>query len=233
MADRHLSSAQAVRPGEGDCWNKIGVRGDRSCPELATYIHCRNCPVYASAAAQLLDRPLPDDYRAAATEHFAATKTVAEATTESVVLFRVGLEWLALPTAMFQEIAAVRPIHSLPHRRGGAVLGLGNVRGELIVCVSLARALAIEPVPAAGAGEGASRAHQRLLVVHRDGQRIAFPVDEVHGVHRFHRRALQAVPATVARATAAHTAAVLRWREHTVGCLDAERLWATLNRNLA
>jgi chemotaxis-related protein WspD len=148
------------------------------------------------------------------------------------VLFRVGLEWLALPTALFQEIAALRPIHSLPHRRGGAVLGLGNVRGELIVCLSLAHVLAIEPVPAGGA-EGVSRAHQRLLVIQRDGQRIAFPVDEVHGVHRFHRRELQAVPATVARAAAAHTAAVLRWRDHTVGCLDDARLWATLNRSLA
>lgn len=34
-----------------DCWNRIGVRGDGSCPRLAGYIHCRNCPVHDAAAA--------------------------------------------------------------------------------------------------------------------------------------------------------------------------------------
>ena len=37
-------------PGVGDCWNTIGVSGDRSCPELNTHIHCRSCPVFAAAA---------------------------------------------------------------------------------------------------------------------------------------------------------------------------------------
>src|SRR4029077_5730556 len=27
-----------------DCWNRIGVRGDASCPELKHHVHCRNCP---------------------------------------------------------------------------------------------------------------------------------------------------------------------------------------------
>ena len=39
-----------------DCWNRIGVRGDGSCPRLAGYIHCRNCPVHDAAAARVLDR---------------------------------------------------------------------------------------------------------------------------------------------------------------------------------
>ena len=40
-----------------------------------------------------------------------------------------------------------RLIHSLPHRRQGIVLGLVNVRGELLICVSLARLLGIVPDP--------------------------------------------------------------------------------------
>ena len=47
-----------------DCWNRIGVRGDASCPELKQYGHCRNCPVFASAALTLLDRELPAGYAA-------------------------------------------------------------------------------------------------------------------------------------------------------------------------
>ena len=41
-----------------DCWNKIGVWGNQECPELERVIHCRNCPVYSSAAARLLDENL-------------------------------------------------------------------------------------------------------------------------------------------------------------------------------
>jgi hypothetical protein len=47
-----------------DCWNRIGVRGDASCPELAEHAHCRNCPVFATAALALLDRELPAGYAA-------------------------------------------------------------------------------------------------------------------------------------------------------------------------
>src|SRR2546422_1979826 len=45
-------------------------------------------------------------------------------------------------TTLFRSIAEVaerRVIHSLPHRRTGIVLGVVNVRGELLVCVSLGR----------------------------------------------------------------------------------------------
>jgi len=45
-----------------DCWNEIGVRGDRSCPRLKEHGHCRNCPVFSSAAAVRLDAQLPTDY---------------------------------------------------------------------------------------------------------------------------------------------------------------------------
>ncbi|HBP1772226.1 TPA: chemotaxis protein CheW, partial [Pseudomonas aeruginosa] len=33
-----------------DCWNRIGVHGDKSCERLAEHVHCRNCEVYAAAA---------------------------------------------------------------------------------------------------------------------------------------------------------------------------------------
>ena len=52
------------KPGDGDCWNQIGVSGDRSCPELETFIHCRNCPVFAAAARTFFDRPAPEGYLA-------------------------------------------------------------------------------------------------------------------------------------------------------------------------
>ncbi|CAB3761662.1 chemotaxis protein CheW [Paraburkholderia solisilvae] len=49
-----------------DCWNRIGTRGDQSCPALAEWTRCLNCPVFERAAARLLDRPLADAADAAA-----------------------------------------------------------------------------------------------------------------------------------------------------------------------
>ena len=53
-----------------DCWNRIGTRGDQSCPQLPTYTRCLNCPVFEQGAAALLDRALSqDDLEAAARAH--------------------------------------------------------------------------------------------------------------------------------------------------------------------
>lgn len=214
-----------------DCWNRIGVRGDRSCPELKTHIHCRNCPVHAAAVATLLDRALPADHLERWTEHFAQPPVRHEAGLNAIVIFRIGREWLALPTAVFLEVAAERPVHSLPHRRNATVRGLVNVRGELLLCVSASSLLGIADTPAA-TEEASRKTTRRLLVLSRDGQRLVLPVDEVGGTHRYHPRDLLPPPATVSRATATYTKAVLRWRDYTVGCLDDELLFYSLNRSI-
>ena len=168
-----------------DCWNRIGVRGDRSCAKLVEAVHCRNCPVYSSAAAELLDRAIDPAYLAQAAQEARAERHNALRDTSSVVIFRIGSEWLALATGVFEEVCALRPIHSLPHQRSGAVLGIANVRGALLVCVSLHALLGIENAPAANTGRR-RLIHERLLVANREGERLVFPVDEIHGIHRFH-----------------------------------------------
>ncbi len=126
------------------CWNRIGVYGDGECAELKKFIHCRNCGVFSAAAHKLLDRPLPETYRQEWTRHFAQTEKALQPAKKSAVVFRLKAEWLALPTHTFQEVGERRPIHSLPHRRDGIVLGLVNVRGELLICVALDRFLGLE-----------------------------------------------------------------------------------------
>lgn len=226
------SAPGSTRATITDCWNKIGVRGDASCPALEEYVHCRNCPVYSAAAVDFLDTDLPPDDLARWTRHVAQEKTVAQLDTHSVVVFRIGAEWLALPTTIFQEITSIRAIHSLPHRRNGVVMGLANIRGELLICVSLRQVLSL--------GETTGRkpekqrgADARLLVMQREGGRAVCSVDEVYGIQRFHPRELMEVPATVARATATYTRAVLSWQKKSVGVLDDQLLFYTLNRSLA
>jgi chemotaxis-related protein WspD len=214
------------------CWTSIGVRGDASCPELKQHVHCRNCPVYSAGAMQLLDGEALAGDLVRRTSHVAQAKHVKGLDTQSIVIFRVGSEWLALPTPCVTEVANLLPIHSLPHRPGGVVLGLVSVRGELLICVSLGHMLGLEP--SEGGNQNVRRAaHQRLLVIRHELARAVCPVDEVHGLHHFHPRELKEVPLTVARGPAPHSTGLLSWREQSVGLLDDERLFDSVRRSVA
>lgn len=231
MAESVSVTVATDRPAINDCWNRIGVRGDGSCPELREYVHCRNCPVYSAGAAALLDAEVPAGYFADRTSDFAEAVSSGDSETRSVVIFRVASEWLALPTAVVIEVSNLLPIHSLPHRVNRAVLGLASVRGELLVCVSLQQIVGAEPLTTV-THDHHHTVYQRLLVLRRETIRVVCPVDEVHGIHRFHPSELTALPATVAKATTAYSTALLAWRGHSVGTLDDQLLFYTLRRSL-
>lgn len=213
-----------------DCWRRIGVRGDGSCPALAEHAHCRNCPTYAQAAAMLLDAQrldqAPDALPDAATLADGGQASPSErGAALACLVFRVGDEWLALPTAALGEVTAPCQIHSLPHRRDAAVLGLAAVRGNLLACLSLARLFD------AGAGEDAKGS--RFLILGQGRAAIALPVAEVSGIARVPRPALQPLPATLARASARYTQALFLDQGRSVGLLDAALVRQALARSLA
>jgi chemotaxis-related protein WspD len=224
------TATEGKETSAGDCWNRIGAWGNASCPELAIHAHCRNCPIYASAAMRHLGGALPGGYLEEWSARIAQEIPPAAQATGSVVIFRVAAEWFALQTAMFEEVAATRPIHALPHRRSGGILGLANIRGELVPCIALRHLLGLAAAAAEAAGEQAA---PRLLVVRQGVERAVFPVEEVHGIHRFELRELQAPPATLAGPAQGFATGVLRWRERSVGVLDGARLFASINRSLA
>jgi chemotaxis-related protein WspD len=212
------------------CWKEIGTFGDRSCKELTALAHCRNCPVYSAAGRRLLDRELPDGYREEWTDRLANRKDAGKVETVSMIVFRLREELLALKTVFFQEAAEAAIPHGIPLRTGEVFKGVVNINGELILCVSAAALLGIT----AEEGEGASdrKVYPRLVVVSRDGQRFAFPADEVLGVHRFPLAVLQELPATASRSIRALTAGILPWHDRTVGLLEEEKFFAALSRSL-
>lgn len=207
-----------------DCWKRIGIHGDKSCPELSRHVHCRNCPAYSLAAAKLLDRDLPGRVETGHLDKMAAAVPGEQADTESVLIFRVGAEWFALSTLVLDEIIGLLPIHSLPHHRNPGLLGLVNVRGELVVCVCIAQLLV---------GTPASAPQGRLIVARHSGGRLAFPVDEVQHTHHHCPGDLKPVPATVARSVSNFAKGLLPWRDKIVGCLDERLVFDALNRGLA
>ena len=70
------------------------------------------------------------------------------------------------------------------------------------------------------------------MVANWGGNRIAFPVGEVHGINRVHWEKLREPPATIAKSRNSYSRGVFAWRDHTVGLLDADALFAALNRSL-
>ena len=219
-------SEQAVH----DCWNSIGVRGDVSCPELQRHVHCHNCPVYAAAALALLDREPPAGTNAGWTAHFAEPLAQAAAGTVSLFVFRIGPDWLAMPAALVTEVAPERTVHSLPHRRRGALLGVVNVHGALVMCVSIGAVLGLDAAPADAAARPFARG--RIVLIRHGDLRAACPVDEVSGVHRVEPAVLADTPAAVSgpRACVTHLWA---WRDGTVGVLDETLLGQALRRSVA
>jgi chemotaxis-related protein WspD len=209
-----------------DCWNKIGVRGDHSCPELPRVVHCHNCAVFAGAGRRFLDAPSPDGYLEEWTRRLAAPVETASCDLVGALIFRLAEEWLALSVQVLVEVTTPRPVHRVPHR-GGVLAGLVNIRGELHLCARLDQVLGVQ----AGDSVSVSRSGKttgRLLVVERDGERWVFAVDEVDQVQRFELRELVGVPATVGRAAARLSRGVFHWQGRAIGLLDDGRLFQTL-----
>jgi chemotaxis-related protein WspD len=185
-----------------------------------------------SSAAHLLDREVPEESLRESTAQVAAKNTVVELGTKSVVIFRIGKEWLALSTDLLQEIGDRCIVRRLPDHRGGILSGLVNVRGELLVCVALEAVLGLDK--AAGEPEtGKSASTERLMICKRGDARLAFQASEVYGLHRYHPRDLRSPPATLAKAEKGiYTLGVVPWKDRMVGCLDDELLFYTFNKGL-
>ena len=225
-----------------DCWNQIGVEGDLSCSQLKSVIHCRNCPVYSAAGRGLLEREAPPEYLNEWTDILAKTQPaqseaqldgaiVRSAETLSVMIFRLGSEWLALPVRLLQEVTQPCVIHTLPHRSNQLFLGLVNIRGEILLCVSLSHLLDLETTPDSSQPLS-SVASKRMMVVANDENRWVFIIDEVVGVQRFQLSELQNTPVVISKASEAYTKGVIHWQGHKVNYLDSDLLFYTLNRRI-
>lgn len=213
-----------------DCWNRIGVAGDQSCPLLARHVHCRNCTVYADAAQRNLQRPVDAAYRREWSEHFRQPNAGAAAPDRAALVFRVGREWLALPAAHLVTIAPAARPHVLPHRNAAGLSGIVNVSGALYPCMSLADLLGIDDSDAPAAAN--RHIYPRLLVMRWRDQSFALAAAEVQGVLRYAASAAQPPAATINKGLRPFLSGVIAQDELRIGCLDAARLGEQLTRAL-
>jgi chemotaxis signal transduction protein len=234
----HASRLDSVEQPMPECWRIVGVSGDRSCPELARFIHCRNCPVLAEAARQFFDRPAPPGYLEAWQTVLEAPDERPDADATSLLVFRLDTEWLALPTAALVEVTPVRRIHAVPHRSGTPLAGIVNIRGRLELCMSLHALLGVPGGPRPPVTDDPPATDDnglpRMLVVERhEGkatQRWVLGVDDVAGVQRVPASALRKIPATVGQAPSRCSSALFHDSERSVAVLDRDRLFDALER---
>jgi chemotaxis-related protein WspD len=213
-----------------DCWNRIGVSGDHSCAKLEQHVHCRNCDVYSGAAQRSLQRPVGAGYREQWAEHFRQPAARRADSDQSALVFRVGREWLALPTAAIASVAPLAPGHRLPHRAGAGFLGIVNVGGKLTPMMSLGALLGIDEQESLAAS--GRHIFARLLVVRWEGQSFALPVADLHGIARYAQASLTAPAATINKGLDRFLTGVLALGDMRVGVLDAALAGHQLTRLL-
>jgi len=185
-----------------------------------------------TSTARLLDREVTDESLRESTAQVAATKTLVEMGTKSVIIFRIGAEWFALPSGVLQEIGDRSTVRTLPGHQSGVLSGLVNVRGELLLCVALGVVLGVDKADD-DPKIGKPSSSERLMICKRNDSRLAFQVSEVYGLHRYHPRDMRNAPATLARAAEGiYTLGIVPWKDQLVACLDDELLFYTLNRSL-
>lgn len=227
-----------------DCWNQIGVMGDRTCPELKTFIHCHNCPVYSTGGRRLLEREAPPEYRdewtnllAHQASHSDRTETIETDQTFSVVIFRLGVEWFALSAKLFREVIPPTTIHTVPHRSNQIFLGLANVGGELLLCISLSSLLGLEMTAprsqsSVSSISGTPVVYRRTIAIEKAGNSWLFETDEIYGIYRVTPDNLSNVPAVNSQSSAAYTQAIIKLADRSVNLLDDELLFYTLDRRV-
>jgi chemotaxis-related protein WspD len=222
-----LSLSEESTEAVDDCWNRIGIHGTRACPLLAEHIHCRNCAVYSAAATRLLDR------YSLAQEHQLPTHTSEawhEIKTRSILVFRLGEEWLGLPTRCLVEVAPLQTIHSLPHQRSRALLGVANVRGALVACLSLVELLGLDSTPVTNQS---SRIMPRMLIIAAEGGPVVVPVDEVDGIHAMDQRVLDSASSSGHHANAKYTRGVIQWKARSLRLLDEDQVLSAVKRSFS
>jgi chemotaxis-related protein WspD len=203
---------------------------------LNTHIHCRNCPVFAQAARSFFERPAPGGYLTEWSRWLAEStgssssgdatdangeQFISQEEAVSVLIFRLGEEWLAFETKTVAEVTLPRPVHRVPHRSNSVLTGIVNLQGQVQLCVSLHGLL--------GATSGPAPSPRLVVLYDTDrAESWAFTADDVVGVRRVPRSQWRSVPSTLINPAVGFSQSVLSWNGRIVGLLDEKRVFTAI-----
>jgi chemotaxis-related protein WspD len=174
-----------------------------------------------------MNQQKPEEYIAQWELRLAREKAERKGGKTSIVLFRLGEQWLAFPTAYFREVVEPKTIRRIPHRTNDVLLGLVNIRGTLHLCVHLGRLLNLD-TESCGTPSPISRAtYARMVVIQKDGTAWAFRVDEIYSLHRI--EGTDVIPLLNEEKA---SRGILEWQGRTVDLLDENLLFQKLARTV-
>lgn len=130
---------------------------------------------------------------------------------EFYVRLRVGEESYALPVEHVLEVAELGEVTAVPGSQR-AVLGVRNLRGQILPIVDLASVFGIR-----GSGNP-----QRVLVAESNGQRAGFAIDDVSDIEQ--------LPSSVEEAESDLLQGAVLTNDELVGVVDVQRLFDLLER---
>jgi chemotaxis-related protein WspD len=212
------------------CWNRIGVRGERTCPELERHVHCHNCPVFSRAACLRMESAPPEGYLEELAQHYNPPRDNPCAQARSLLVFRLETEWLGLSPQSVIEVVKDQTIHRIPHARTPVLRGLINFRGELTLCVSLEEVLKLPP--RSSPTEESKRA-RKIMVLSAPQGPLAARVTEVAGIERFQADQGILPPATLVQAPVSCVDRLYPWRDGHVNHLNDSQLFELIARSLS
>lgn len=212
-----------------DCWNSIGIWGKKSqrCEHLKTLIHCQNCEVYSSAGSQLLDRPAEVSYLTEWEQNLNKPRIESNKNLKSALVFRMGDEWFALASNYVKEITHCDKHHSLPHRKNHILRGLVNVRGDLLLNVSLGHLFNINK-----SEQPSKYTQERYVVIEDDEECFAFPVSEVREIIHYDKNNIQENPSTMGNDKSCFIKGIIRHKNTDVGILNSHLVFSELHKNI-
>ena len=228
----HRATLSAAPSREGaPCWQLIGSEGDKSCGKLEGLAHCRNCEEFAVAARRFFDRTPPAGYRRECAEALAQKKEAGHGDEFAVIVFRLGQQWLALPTGRLSRVLEPQAVHRIPHR-GGALLGMAAVDGELHLCVDAAKIMhgaASRETPEEPVLPDGAQKLRCMILAGSAAEQWLFSADEVGGIS-------SVTPEQTSKTNKSPgdmlTKSVFAWKNRQVALLDDELFFCAFARSV-
>lgn len=149
----------------------------------------------------------------------------------SVMVFRLGQQWLALRTVCFKEVTHRRLVHHIPHRSNDIFLGVVNLNGELQLYIALHQLLKIDSSTPSSAGQLAIH-KDRMIAIAKEHDLWVFPVDEIDGIYHWNPAAIEAIPLNVSQSTVNYIQGIIKIGDRNIGLLDEELLFSSLKRSV-
>lgn len=216
-----------------NCWQKIGVWSNKSprCEILDEVIHCRNCHIFHDASLKAYEQKFPDDYRKEWTTLLSRHKDKKSGNIRAVIVFRVADEWMALAARLCGEITNVSAIHRIPHNKNKLLKGLVSSEGKIQPCFSLGVLMGLSKSNQKE-NEEKKTIYERVIVLEKEGNNFAFPVNEIDGIYYFKEDELEDLPETMSGMAASFLEGIIRLGDKCVGFLDDELIISKIERSL-